>query len=142
LVPAERDSDGGDVDLFWVPLGRFRPGSRTARADRWTPRWWSSRPPVPRLPDRYSHAELGARTETAFAAPVAGCLLLGISGGYHFGVETVWHWSNATFIEGAVGDLTPDDWEAGLAFDWGVFTYKTMLPGNGRPLVVVNYWVE
>ncbi len=73
---------------------------------------------------------------------VASGVLLGISGGYHFGVETNWHWGESTFVDGAVGDIHPDDWQLVHEFDRGLFAYQTNLPGNGRPFVVVNYWVE
>jgi hypothetical protein len=78
----------------------------------------------------------------AEATSVTGGLLLGISGGVHFSVELVWHWSDSTFIEGAVGDMLPADWEAARAFDWGVFSYEATIPMQARPVTIVSYWVE
>lgn len=76
------------------------------------------------------------------AESTIGGLLLGFNSGVHFGVEAEIHWSDSTFIEGAVGDMLPSDFSVSRSFDWGVFTYEAELPGNGGPIVVVYYWYE
>jgi hypothetical protein len=73
---------------------------------------------------------------------ITGCLLLGLSGGYHFGVELVWHWSESIFIEGSVGGVQPKHWEPSMAFSWGLFAYKAELAGQANPVTLVSYWVE
>jgi hypothetical protein len=76
---------------------------------------------------------------------VASGFLFGADFEYHFRVELIWEWSNATFIQGDVGDmiLEPnEEWDPALAFDWGIFAYRETLPGNSAPFTVVEYWVE
>ena len=53
--------------------------------------------------------------------------------GVHFSLEARYVWSDETFIEGSVGDLSPEDWEAGHSFDWGLFGYERSWTASASP---------
>lgn len=73
-----------------------------------------------------------------FGGFVIGELSVGF--GADSAIETS-HGSESIY-QGSVGNITNEAFDAGDAYDWGIFTYIYDPGGNRQPFEVINFWVD
>ena len=73
---------------------------------------------------------------------VSGGIVVGGGLGYKYGYSYSSTTTEGTHIEGEVGDISPDDWQASLGFDWGLMAYPFEDAASAQKFTVVTYWVN